>query len=272
MGRRDGDEYRMTNDEIARFRADGWAHLPGLLSADEVREIEHVYSRFLAREIPVAGRDFCDMSSDYAKPLEEFAIVNIMLPRRYFPGWQDNVYERRAASVAAQLCGADMELDYDQLVAKRPRHEDAVFHWHQDLAYWPATRDTRTASLWLALATLANGCMRFVSGSHREAELRPHRPMLGDRDKSHTLVADVDEARDRIQPAEIRRGDATVHHERTIHGSGGNSTGGWRRAYIVAYRSRATIDEERARGFTHSHNDALSVLREVGKSARVEES
>jgi hypothetical protein len=273
LGRRDGDEYRLTQSEIDRFRADGWAHLPGLLSADEVDEIERVYARFLAREIPVTGRDFCDMSADYEKPLEEFAIVNIMLPRRYYSAWQGNVYERRAESVAVQLCGADMELDYDQLVAKRPRHEDAVFHWHQDLAYWPATHDTRTASLWLALddATLANGCMRFVSGSHKESELRPHRPMLGDRDKSHTLVAEVDESRDRIQPAEIRRGDATVHHERTIHGSGGNATGGWRRAYIVAYRSVATVAEERRRGFTHSHNDALSVLREVGKPPRVEE-
>jgi flagellar biosynthesis GTPase FlhF len=54
-------------------------------------------------------------------------------------------------------------------------------------------------------------------------------------------------SRDRIVPAEIRRGDATVHHERTIHGSGGNTTSGWRRAYIVAFRAKATVEEERRR-------------------------
>jgi phytanoyl-CoA hydroxylase len=112
--------------------------------------------------------------------------------------------------------------------------------------------------------------MRFVDGSHKEPKLRAHRPLYSDRDKSHTLVAEVDEARERIDAAEIRRGDATVHHERTVHGSSGNTTAGWRRAYIVAFRSRLTVEEERRRGFTHSHNDSLEVLERVGDAAGVE--
>jgi len=55
--------------------------------------------------------------------------------------------------------------------------------------------------------------------------------------------ADVDEARDTIVAAELSRG------------------------YVVAFRSRATIDEERRRGFTHSHNDAQDVLAAVGREA-----
>jgi hypothetical protein len=49
-----------------------------------------------------------------------------------------------------------------------------------------------------------------------------------------------------------------------MHGSGGNLTDGYRRAYIVACRSRATIETERELGFTHSHNDESVVLGEVG--------
>jgi len=51
--------------------------------------------------------------------------------------------------------------------------------------------DTRTASFWLAIddATVANGCLQFVPGTHREDRLRHHGPLHGDRDKSHTLVA-----------------------------------------------------------------------------------
>lgn len=68
------------------------------------------------------------------------------------------------------------------------------------------------------------------------------------------------------QPMEIKRGDATVHHERLLHGSGGNtSADSWRRAWVVAFRSDETVAEERRRGFTHSHNDDLKVLNEVGK-------
>ena len=54
----------------------------------------------------------------------------------------------------------------------------------------------------------------------------------------------------------------------TVHGSGGNGTGGWRRGYVVAFRSAATVAEERARGFTHSHNDPLDVLTQVGRETR----
>lgn len=44
-----------------------------------------------------------------------------------------------------------MEFDYDQLLAKSPGKSDEVFHWHQDLAYWPVTDETRTVSFWIAI-------------------------------------------------------------------------------------------------------------------------
>jgi phytanoyl-CoA hydroxylase len=53
--------------------------------------------KFINREIPVEGRDFCDMSGDYSKPLSDFSIVNIMLLRKYHPSLKDNVYEVRPA-------------------------------------------------------------------------------------------------------------------------------------------------------------------------------
>lgn len=264
--RRDGDRYLVTDEDRRRFRADGYVHLPGVLSAAEVDEIAATYERFLRREIVVPGKDFCDMSGEYVRDPDQFAIVNVMLPRRYHPAWQGNVYERRTASIALQLCGDGMEIDYDQLLAKRPARPDAVFGWHQDMAYWIDTPDKRTATCWLAVddSTVANGCMRFVPGSHLEPALRPHRPLHGDRDKSHTLVADVDDRVDDVRPVPIARGDITVHNERVLHGSGGNASAGWRRAYIVAFRSATTIREERRRGFTHSHNDAPEVKTSVG--------
>ncbi|KAJ7547869.1 hypothetical protein O6H91_08G107500 [Diphasiastrum complanatum] len=186
---------------------------------------------------------------------------------RYNPQLKGNLYERRAASIANQLLGPDMVFDYDQLLAKPPNKPDAEFKWHQDLAYWPVTKDTRTASFWLAIddARVENGCLRFVPGSHLEENLRNHSPLHGDREKSHTLAAELLES-DKPRPAEIDRGDVTVHHERILHGSGGNfSSESWRRAWVIAFRSRDTVAEERRIGFTHSHNDKLDVLNAVGK-------
>ena len=263
-------DYPLTQDQIDAFHRDGWVHLPRFLSQAEVDDLLVTYMRLLRREIPVPGRDYCDMTGGYDRPIEQYAILNVMLPRRYHAAWRGNVYERRAAATAARLCGDDLELDYDQLVAKPPQKHDAVFHWHQDLAYWPRTADTRTASFWLALDPVRedNGVVRFVSGSHKEPRLRPHLPLYGDRDQNHTLVATVDEGKDRIEHADLQPGDVTVHHERTAHGSAGNRSDRWRRGYVVAFRSKATVAQERALGFTHSHNDDPQVLAAIARDAR----
>jgi ectoine hydroxylase-related dioxygenase (phytanoyl-CoA dioxygenase family) len=261
----DGDTYRVSEDERRHFADRGYVHLRGLLTADEVADLAETYDRFLRREIEVPGKDYCDMAGDYGRHPDDFSIINVMLPRRYHPAWQGNVFERRAASVAEQLCGPGMRLDYDQLLAKQPHKADAVFAWHQDMAYWPDTPDTRTATAWLALdrSTLENGCMRFVPATNHEARLRPHRPLLNDRGESHALGTEL-RPDDVVVPTPIDAGDVTVHNERVLHGSGGNRTDGFRRAYVLAFRSAETVAIERQLGFTHSHNDDDTVLADVG--------
>jgi len=260
--------YEIDDADRAAFAAQGFVHLRGLLTTAEVDELSVTYDRFLRREIVVPGKDYCDMAGDYGRRPEDFSIVNVMLPRRYHPAWQGNVFERRSAEVATQLLGEGMAIDYDQLLAKQPHKDDAVFAWHQDMAYWPDTPDRRTATFWLAIddSTLDNGCMRFVPATILEPALRPHVPLFGDRGESHALGTDL-RADDVVVPTPIARGDVTVHNERVLHGSGGNHTAGWRRAYILAFRSTDTIRIERELGFTHSHNDDATVLDAVGSGS-----
>ena len=120
------------------------------------------------------------MAGDYGRDPSEFSIVNVMLPRRYYPAWQGNVFERRSAvDRRAAVRRRAWSIDYDQLLAKQPFKDDAVFAWHQDMAYWPTLPTPRTATLWLAIddSTVENGCMRFVPGTTHEATLRPHAPV-----------------------------------------------------------------------------------------------
>lgn len=257
--------YEIDDVDRSNFAQDGFVHLGGVLTEAEVAELEVVYDRFLRRDIVVPGKDYCDMAGDYGREPEDYSIVNVMLPRRYYPEWQGNVYERRTADIARQLCGEGMTIDYDQLLAKQPFKEDAIFAWHQDMAYWPDTPDRRTATFWLAVddSTVENGCMRFVPATSHEPALRPHAPLFGGRGTSHALGTDLRDD-DRVIVKPIARGDCTVHNERVMHGSGGNLTAGYRRAYVIAYRSEDTVRRERELGFTHSHNDEREVLESVG--------
>ena len=51
----------------------------------------------------------------------------------------------------------------------KPARIGGATPWHQDEAYWDPRYAHRAVSIWLALqpATLENGCMRFIAGSHR---------------------------------------------------------------------------------------------------------
>ncbi len=150
--RRQGARYDVSAAEIEAFHRDGYVHLRGVMSTDEMAEIEAVYERFLRGEIAVEGKDFNDMTTgEHGTDPRGYAVVNVMLPRRYHPAWQGNLFELRAMSIAAQLCGEGMVIDFDQLLAKSPGRPDAVFHWHQDQAYWIDTDDRRTATCWLAV-------------------------------------------------------------------------------------------------------------------------
>jgi ectoine hydroxylase-related dioxygenase (phytanoyl-CoA dioxygenase family) len=262
-----GDDYILTPEQIAQFHRDGYVTLRGVMSEAEIAAIEPEFQRFIAGEVPDMGRDFCDMSGPYDRAFEDFSLVNAVLPRRYRPELEGNLYERRTASIARQLLGGDATLDYDQFLAKRPAKPDAVFTWHQDLGYWPTgSPDTQTATCSLALddADSENGCLRVVPGSQQQG-LRPHRPLLGeDREKSHILSVALSEA-DSVVELPLRRGDITVHDELIVHGSGGNSSPDrWRRTYIVAFRSQACVAFERSIGFTHSHNDRVAWETHLG--------
>ena len=266
--RRTGETYRLTEEEVRQYRENGYLVLHDVLTDGEVATLDPWFEHFISGKEPGMGRDFCDMSQPYGTPEEEFRLVNAMLPSVYRPEFKNNIFHQVAQRIADQLYPeGTAQMDYEQFLAKKPNKAQAEFAMHQDLGYWPKTKNTWTATFSLAMndATVENGCLQVVPGSNREPELRPHRPkdyghrQEGEvnRDDSHTLVIEM-KPTDRIIHLPVKRGSITIHDERIVHGSGGNYTAEWRKTYVMAFRDAGTIAEERAMGFTHSHNDAVN--------------
>lgn len=266
-GRISNEEYVLTPEQIERFHKDGCITIDDVLNEEEVSDLEEIFNRFLSGEIHVPDKDFCDMSKPFGIPPDQWSIVNCMLPTKYYPPMRNNVYEKLTSSIAKQLFPqSDMVKDYDQLLNKRPGKTDAVFAWHQDMAYWPGPKalgvdktDTCTFSLAIDDSEEANGCLRYVPGSGASKQLRPHKPALGDsRDDGHALAVQVgsDEI---VTLAPAKRGSVTIHDEYVVHGSAGNTCADrQRRTYVLAYRAKEIVDAERRIGFTHSHNDQVN--------------
>lgn len=256
--RRKGTTYQVTPEEIQQYNDQGYLILNGFLTEAEMATLDPWFEHFVQGKEPGMERDFCDMSQPYGTPVEEFRLVNAMLPSKYRPELANNIYHQVAQSVADQLYTGTAVMDYEQFLAKKPQKEAAEFAMHQDLGYWPKTGNTWTATFSLALSDsdLENGCLQVVPGTNKEPELRSHKPKGNSRDESHTLVIES-KPTDEVVYLPVKRGSVTIHDERIVHGSAGNMSGEWRKTYVMAFRDAETVRLEREMGFTHSHNDQV---------------
>jgi hypothetical protein len=238
VGRVSLTNYILSPVQIEAFHRDGCVTLHDLLTEEELLQIEAVFDKFLDRTIHVPGKDFCDMSKPFDTPFEDWSIINCMLPTKYYPPLQNNIYEQLTQNIARQLFPSKtMVKDYDQFLNKRANKSDAIFAWHQDMAYWPSSQ---------------------VLSWKGEKLLRNHKPLGLSREDSHALKVELTND-DTVQLAPCPRRGVTIHDEYVVHGSGGNSCPGkQRRTYVLAYRAKEIVDAERHIGFSHSHNDNVN--------------
>jgi hypothetical protein len=268
--RRNGFHYQLKALEIQQFHDLGYLILNDVLTEKEMQTLDPWFEHFImGNEQDRMAKDFCDMSQPYGTPFEDFQLINAMLPSFYREEFANNIFQQISQGIANQLYqNGKSAIDYEQFLAKKPAKEKAEFAMHQDLGYWPKTKNTWTATFSLAMndADVQNGCLFVIPGSNKETTLRTHKPKNygnqkeGDtinREDSHTLVIDS-KPDDQLKYLPVKRGSITIHDERIVHGSGGNLSQEWRKTYIIAYRDVNTIAEERAIGFTHSHNDVVN--------------
>ena len=274
--RRNGLNYLVESSEIKQFHDLGYLILNDVLTEEEMQTLDPWFEHFImGNEKEKMAKDFCDMSQPYGTPFEEFQLINAMLPSFYRKEFVDNILQQISQNIANQLYqNGKAAIDYEQFLAKKPSKEKAEFAIHQDLGYWPKTKNTWTATFSLAMndADVLNGCLYLIPGSNKEPELRTHKPKdynnqtedgSVNRDDSHTLVIEL-LPDDKVVYLPVKRGSLTIHDERIVHGSGGNQSKDWRKTYIIAYRDTNTIAEERAIGFTHSHNDSVDWKEIIG--------
>jgi phytanoyl-CoA hydroxylase len=108
----------------------------------------------------------------------------------------------------------------------------APTQYHLDLPWWPFD-SAHACTIWIALddATLANGCLYFVPGSHRLG--LAYRSDLGpDLGAVFAAYPDLQHA---PEPCPLPAGGCTFHNAKTIHGAGANMTPGRRRAMTAAF-------------------------------------
>lgn len=231
-------QFTLTRAQIDRFHERGFLRLEAITTQDEVLRLQGIYDRLFEPGTDISQRDRLELAGAPDGPP---ALPQIVNPDHYAPELRDTVAHRNAASVAAQLLGGEIN-DGGMHAIRKPPKDGAATPWHQDEAYWNPAYRHHALSVWIPLqpATLENGCMQFVPGSHRLG-IQPHRLITAD---SHGLEL---ESLDLVQEAvacPLPPGGATVHDGRTLHYAGANTSTEPRRALIMAFAAHPTLLDE----------------------------
>jgi hypothetical protein len=156
-------------------------------------------------------------------------------PSQLLPSFAALIRNPRMLEAASQIIGPDLLVWSTGFFIKEPGSKSYV-SWHQDLNYWGLDGDDEVTA-WYALtpATVENGCMRFVPGSHRKKDV-PHVDKFAPDNlltRGQELAVEVDDASAVNVP--LRAGQASFHHGHLFHASGPNATNQRRLGVAIRY-------------------------------------
>jgi hypothetical protein len=156
-------------------------------------------------------------------------------PSQLLPSFAALVRHPRLIDAVSRIIGPDLLVWSCGFFIKEPGSKSYV-SWHQDLNYWGLDGD-REVTAWYALtpATIENGCMRFVPGSHKREDV-PHVDLFAKDNlltRGQEIAVEVDEAS--AVNVELRAGQVSFHHGHLFHASGPNLTNSRRLGVAIRY-------------------------------------
>lgn len=217
--------------EVAFFHENGFLAIDRpIADAEELAWLRVVYDRlFDERAGREEGNQFDLAGAD--EEGREGALPQILDPARYAPELNQGRFLAAANAIVRRLLGEEASVGIGHAIYK-PAGSGAATPWHQDEAYWDPSRDYTSVSVWMPLqeATVDNGCLWFIPGSHRW-DVQPHRSIGGDV-RVHGLEM-VSPPTEGAVACPLPPGGVTIHLNRTAHYAGPNVSGIPRRALIM---------------------------------------
>jgi ectoine hydroxylase-related dioxygenase (phytanoyl-CoA dioxygenase family) len=172
--------------------------------------------------LPEAQRGFSG-----TKP-EDFVSKVFRLHRR--PLFREFLESPAVVAVVTEMLGPNVDCFLSQFIFKNPGAWGQP--WHQDSYYFPFTPARPIVGLWLAVteATLENGCLHVMPGSHRE----PVHEHVPDRrpNANYGYVEIVDHDMTAAMPVLLQPGDLLVFDSHLMHRSTDNVSTGIRAAMV----------------------------------------
>lgn len=251
-----GTPSALSDNEVRRYHRDGYL-VPELRLPAEVVDQLLTATRKLVADRP---------------ELVDHSIVGPHLPGGGIHGLRtdgtflDVATDEVLLDAVEQLVGPDLIL-WNSLVLYKRAEQGPKAPWHRD-AFGSVIDPTATTSMWIAVteSTIANGCLRFIPGSHRTDDPGMHddTPRPNEMFSASLDPASFDETA--AVDVELEPGQVVFFDCYTIHGSQPNNGARPRAGYACRYMPGTSVyrhDQVEARdqpGYGHESR-ALMLVR-----------
>jgi hypothetical protein len=222
---------KLARHQLESFSRNGFLAIDRIIADDELSMLRDIYDRLFGSNPEKLGQGHFHL--DGKRNDDGTYLPQILQPSRYFPELATLDYHSTVRDIARQVLGDKLEERHGEHMIFKPPRFGAVTRWHQDQTHQNLRLRYRNVNFWLALddVTVANGCLQFVSGSHRR----------------DVIYKDPDRFADQATACPLPAGGCTMHASYVLHYSGPNISNTARRAYILIFRAPATERETEIR-------------------------
>lgn len=226
------DQYRLSVEQVAFFKENGYVSNIPLLTAEQVDVLNKELAEIADPTHPGHALFYEFHSNESSDP--DAVLFHALGAWRITEAFHDVLWNPAFVMAAHQLLDdKPVRFWHDQLFCK-PAHHGGVVAWHQDYSYWTRTTPMQHLTCWTGLddATSENGCLYYVPGSHRWGLLdKPD--LAGDMEGLMDYLTAEQKAQFKPVPIEMKKGHGSFHHSLLVHGSYENKSGRSRRAFVL---------------------------------------
>jgi hypothetical protein len=228
------------------FATDGYLRLGPLLALEELAALQQriddimlgraeiAYDRLLMQLDPAQYPDNAAQTTGWKEATLSYRkIQNLELDPLFQAYLQRPLFQEAAARVYGPAVPIAC---FRAMFMNKPAQHGTLLPWHQDA--WSYLDRQPLLTVWTALdpATVANGCVQVIRGSHRWGRINPA-------DTSGFLTAEQSAhycPDDAVEFLELEAGEAMLLHNWLLHRSDANRTATPRRAFSVCYMDART--------------------------------
>jgi ectoine hydroxylase len=220
----------LTQDAVVDFNRDGYLHVGGLFTPDEVA----------AMLAAVEGGERVAGSTYTSKDANGRASRLALWFELGDDIWAAASTCPRVVNNMRILLGEEIAFFHGKVMLKEA-HTGGAWEWHQDYGYWylQGYAFPRLISVFVALdpATRENGCLQVLKGSHRLGRL-DHGRVGSQTGADPARIQEIETLFERVH-CEMAPGDALFFHCNMLHSSAPNDSDHDRRSFIMCYNALA---------------------------------